>query len=83
MKVLKFEASWCQPCKMLTRIVGDMKDQLTVPFDPIDIDENADLAKQYGIRGVPTLVLIGDDGIEIKRKSGVLREAELLEFIKQ
>jgi thioredoxin 1 len=82
MKALKFEASWCQPCKMMTRIMEDASEQITIPVEKIDIDENMDLAKQYGIRGVPTLVLVDDAGVEIKRQSGVMMEAQLLEFLK-
>lgn len=82
MKVLKFAASWCQPCKMLSRVFEDAKEQITVPVEEIDIDENMELAKQYGIRGVPTLVLVDDEGKEIKRQSGVMQEAQLVEFLK-
>lgn len=82
MKALKFEASWCQPCKSLTRIMEDVADQITIQVDKIDIDENMELAKQYGIRGVPTMVLVDDEGKEIKRQSGVMMEAQLLEFLK-
>lgn len=82
MKALKFEASWCQPCKMLTKIMEDAADQITIQVDKIDIDENMELAKQYGIRGVPTMVLVDDEGKEIKRQSGVMMEAQLLEFLK-
>jgi thioredoxin 1 len=82
MKALKFEASWCQPCKMLTKIMEDASEQITVPVEKIDIDENMELAKQYGIRGVPTIVLVDDEGKEIKRQSGVMMEAQLLEFLK-
>jgi thioredoxin 1 len=82
MKALKFEASWCQPCKMLTKVMEDASEQITIQVDKIDIDENMELAKQYGIRGVPTLVLVDDEGKEIKRQSGVMMEAQLLEFLK-
>lgn len=82
MKALKFEASWCQPCKVMTKIMEDAAGQITVQVDKIDIDENMELAKQYGIRGVPTIVLVDDEGKEIKRQSGVMMEAQLLEFLK-
>lgn len=82
MKALKFEASWCQPCKMMTKVMEDAGDKITTPVEKIDIDENMELAKQYGIRGVPTLVLVDDEGKEIKRQSGVMVEAQLLEFLK-
>ena len=81
MKVLKFQASWCQPCKMLTRVVEDASDKITMPVEVIDIDENRDMAIKYGIRGVPTLVIVNEDGTEVKRQSGMLMENQLLEFL--
>lgn len=79
-QLLKFSASWCQPCKSLA---GNMKhvDFGDVEVKEIDIDENFDEAKQYGIRGVPTLVLL-QDGVEVKRTSGVLMADKIEEFIK-
>lgn len=82
MKVLKFEASWCQPCKMLSRVIEDAKDKIGTEIECIDIDQNTDLAKQYGIRGVPTMVIVDDDGKEVKRQSGMMMEAQLLDFLK-
>ena len=79
-QLLKFSASWCQPCKALA---GNMKhvDFGDVEVKEIDIDENFEEAKQYGIRGVPTLVLM-EDGVEVKRTSGVLMADKIEEFIK-
>ena len=76
MRVLKFSASWCQPCKALAE---QMKDIAT---ENIDIDENTGLAVKYGIRGVPTLVVLDDSDKEIKRMSGVRTNAELKEWLK-
>ena len=79
-QLLKFSASWCQPCKALA---GNMKhvDFGDVEVKEIDIDENFEEAKQYGIRGVPTLVLV-ENGVEVKRTSGVLMADKIEEFIK-
>ena len=82
MKVLKFAASWCQPCKMLSRVFEDASDKITTHVEEVDIDANMALAKQYGIRGVPTLVIVDDEGKEVKRQSGMMTEAQLLEFLK-
>lgn len=80
MKILKFSASWCGPCKMLSMTIAGIKDQIPYPVEEIDIDEDTELAQKYGIRGVPTLVLV--DGVkEIKRKVGALTAPELKQFL--
>ena len=77
-KVLRFTASWCQPCKMLARILEDIPTDYTI--EVIDIDENRELAIQYGVRGVPTLVMLQND-IETKRIVGMQTEGFLKEWL--
>ena len=77
-KVLRFTASWCQPCKMLARTLEDISTDY--PIEVIDIDENRELAIQYGVRGVPTLVMLKDD-IETKRIVGMQTEGFLKEWL--
>ena len=78
MKVLRFTASWCQPCKMLAKTLEDVETK--IPIEVIDIDNNQDIAVQYGIRGVPTLVMLDGD-IEVKRVSGMLMKNQLTEWL--
>ena len=78
MKVLRFTASWCQPCKMLAKTLEDVETQ--IPIEVIDIDENQELAMDYGIRGVPTLVMIDGD-VEVKRVSGMLMKNQLTDWL--
>lgn len=80
MKVLKFSATWCGPCKALSNILeqyysGD------AAIEEVDIDDQKELTAEYGIRGVPTCVLLDDNGNEIRRKSGVMMIDEFEEFI--
>lgn len=82
MKALKFYATWCEPCKALSKIIEGAKDKITIPIEDIDIEQNMELAQKYGIRGVPALVIVDEDGTEIKRQSGMLMEDKLLEFLK-
>ena len=78
-EVIKFSASWCQPCKSLA---GNFKyvDMKDVKLTECDIEQNPDLAKQYGIRSVPTMVLLLN-GAEIRRKNGVLMADKIEEFL--
>ena len=78
-KVLKFSASWCGPCQALGMTIKSV-DDWGVEFEEVDIDDNLDTAAEYGIRSVPTLVML-EDGKEVKRKSGALNAAQLKEFI--
>jgi thioredoxin 1 len=79
-ELLKFSASWCQPCKALA---GNLKyvDFGDVTLKEYDIEENTEESTKFAIRGVPTLILM-KDGLEIKRKSGVLMADQIEEFIR-
>ena len=79
MKVLKFYADWCGPCKMLSRVIEDI--DLKTPIDGVNIDEQSDVAVQFGIRGVPTCILVDDNGTEIKRRVGMMTESQFREFV--
>ena len=81
MKLLKFYAEWCGPCKMQSQIIKNASDKIKTPIENVDIDNNIMMSVEYQVRSVPTLVLLDDNGVEVKRQTGVLREKELLEFL--
>lgn len=81
MKVIKFQASWCQPCKMLSKVVEDAKGKIDVPIEEIDIDENMEMARTFNVRGVPTLVLVDEKSNVVRTKSGYMNEQQFLEFV--
>ena len=81
MKLYKFYAEWCQPCKMLSKVIEDAGDKITTEVVSFDIDQEMMTAVNYGVRGVPTMVLVDDDGKEIKRQSGYVTEEQLLKFL--
>ena len=76
MKVIKFSASWCGPCKMLARNLEDIT--TNIPIENVDIDENQDAAMEYGVRGVPTMIMLDENNTEIKRMVG-LQSLQVLE----
>lgn len=76
--VLDFYATWCNPCKMLSKVLEDMTSDVRVY--KVNIEENNELAQKYGVRGVPTLALI-KDGEVAQQKSGFMKESEITAFI--
>ena len=76
-KILYFTASWCAPCKALSPIMDSLRGQIN--FDKIDVDSNTDLSTQYGVRGVPSLVLV-ENGKEVNRLTGVQSKESILNF---
>lgn len=82
MKVLKFYADWCGPCKALTQVIKTAGDKITVPVESVNIDENLMLSQQFQVRSVPTMVLVDDSENVIRRQVGLVNEEKLLEFLK-
>lgn len=71
--VVQFHAPWCGPCKALAPLVNKMEQEFTgrATVVRIDVDAEPALAKEAGVRGVPTLVAYRD-GAEIRRHTGGL-----------
>jgi thioredoxin 1 len=77
-RVLRFTASWCGPCKMLARNLEDVNTNL--PIEVIDIDVLPEVAIEYGVRGVPTLVML-DENMEVKRLVGMQSLKQLEDWL--
>ena len=80
--LVDFFATWCGPCKMLSPIlekVAAEHEELTVL--KVDVDEVGDVASQYGIRSIPTLILF-EDGKAVDMKLGYMPEESVLRFAK-
>ena len=82
--LVDYWAEWCGPCKMvapiLEEVAVDLSDKLTV--GKVDVDENQELAAQFNIMSIPTLVLF-KDGEVIDQAIGALSKAQLLSFLEQ
>ena len=76
-KILYFSAAWCGPCKMLGPIMESLSDQIN--YEKIDVDNNQDLSIQYGVRNIPTLVLV-ENGEAVGRLTGLQQKETILEF---
>lgn len=80
--LVDFYADWCGPCKMLAPILKDLKGDLgeAIKIIKIDVDKNQELAANYKVRGVPTMILF-KNGVQVWRQSGVLQKQDLLQVI--
>lgn len=79
MKVLKFSADWCTPCHTLAKTLESMN--LNVEIESIDIDEEPSRVSKFAIRGVPTMILVDDNGKELSRSVGAMTPTEILEWL--
>jgi len=77
-KLLKMGATWCTACKAQTKIFEN--DVPPMDYEEVDIDKNLDLARTYRIRSVPTLLIIDENGGEVKRHVGVLTKDKYENF---
>lgn len=81
MKLIKFSASWCMPCKNLESRLNKL--DLTIDLFSYDVEEEIDLTEEWKVRNVPTVILVDDNGHEVKRWVGNFEpNVELKAFIK-
>jgi thioredoxin-like negative regulator of GroEL len=73
-KILFFSASWCGPCKNFKPVMEQVSRELPVEF--IDIDANPQLVAEYGVRNVPTIVVVNNGQVSSKQ-AGVLTESQV------
>jgi thioredoxin 1 len=77
-----FYADWCGPCKMIAPIVEELAAETEAAVAKVDVDANQQLAAQYGVQGVPTLLLFVDGEPE-ERIVGAQSKDALADLITQ
>ena len=76
--LLDFWATWCGPCRMLSPIVDEVAEERTdVKVGKVNVDEQPDLAAQFGVMSIPTLLVFRDgklvnQTVGARPKAGVL-----------
>jgi len=70
--LVDFWAPWCAPCRMIAPMLNELADeyQSKARVGKLNVDENKEVAAEYGIRSIPTLILF-KDGIAVERITGI------------
>lgn len=78
-RLLKFYATWCGPCKILEKRLKEMK----IPYMNIDVETNegAEMAEKYKVQSVPTLIVVTQTGIALRRLTGAVSTEQLKDFL--
>ena len=78
--IIDYFATWCGPCKMLSRILETSGDKLGVPIYKFDVDSDLKFAMEQNVRSVPTLKLYEGSSV-VKSHTGILQESEFDMFL--
>ena len=76
--LVDFYANWCGPCKMISSELERVESSIKVV--KVDVDEFENIAKEYGVMSIPTLILF-DEGKELKRNIGFIDKERIEKFI--
>jgi len=77
-KILYFSSTWCGPCKQLAPIMESLQGEIN--YEKVDVDSNTELSTKYGIRNIPTLILVDNNGNAIDKKTGIQSRQQILDL---
>jgi thioredoxin 1 len=82
--LVDFFAEWCGPCKMMAPILKNVKESVgsAVTIIKVDVDKNPEAARQFGIQGVPTLMVFQKGQVKW-RQSGVVPAKQLEQVLEK
>ena len=77
--IIDFYADWCGPCRMMSPIIDEIAEEKvdSIKVGKVNVDENQDLAMEYGVMSIPTIVIIKNGNLE-KTFVGVRDKSEIL-----
>ena len=79
--LLDFWASWCGPCRMVSPIVDEIaEERQDIKVGKVNVDEQPELAAQFGVMSIPTLVVM-KDGKVVNQSVGARPKAQILSML--
>ncbi len=79
--LLDFYADWCGPCRMVGPIVTEIaNERADIKVVKINVDEQQELAVQFGVMSIPTLVVVKDGNV-VNKSVGAKSKAQILDMI--
>lgn len=79
--LVDFYATWCGPCRMMHPVLEEVSNERSnIKMMRLDVDKADDIAKEYGVMSIPTLILF-KDGTEVSKKIGFLPKEQLIDWL--
>ncbi len=82
--LVDFFATWCGPCRMMGAILEEVDKEIEgkAKIVKIDVDQNQDLARRFGVMSIPTLILF-KNGQMVQKSVGVMQKNQCVDLIKK
>ena len=78
-KLVYISSTWCGPCKTFSPIMSKIASS-GIPVEKVDADSNSDVLTKYGVRSIPTVIKVDNNGNMLDKFVGVKSEQEVINF---